>query len=233
MFDKAALEKMLFDKLALWTCSVNGYQHSLSLLMSGSFLQTFPTGSHVIHNEGELSMHYRLDDQLIYIISFTFMNESILGGSDEIVALLTRIQGVGGGFAAVHDATKSLKDVAPPFVLLAALEGFAMALGLKMLVGVSEKDASEPQNRLGAHHHFFNAVGAIQTCDFDRALASSRAGYFRLPLPIPEKPITDVKRSHRSRANGKRRLKKEISGAVYNTTLTQRADTHPHPLIPV
>ncbi len=193
----------------------------MSVLLSESFLQPFRSGYHRVTSDGELSIHYSINNIVIYIMSFTFVSGRIFGQTDDTIVFVTRIQGVTDNFVSVRDATKSLKDISPPFALMAALEGFSKNLGIKTLIGMPHQKQDSEQHEDFApvkDNSVFVALGATRITEFDTASTRSHVDYFRLPLPIPEKPITHVKRSHRSRAQAKRRIRKQISDVVHDVT---------------
>ena len=111
--------------------------------------------------------------------------------------------------AKIKLATKTLVDVAPGALLLAALQGIAMALGIGDLASVSATNQSLYSEQYdgvfrSAYDEFFTELG----------LAKSEAGFFLSPVPIAEKPLSLIKQGHKLRTRAKRAFKAEITLAV-------------------
>ena len=114
-----------------------------------------------------------------------------------------------GKYDRIQRATKVMSDVAPASFLLAALQGFAEALGIVEIVGVSALRQSNYHEEFAAvfrksYDDFFNNLGAV--------LGSENL--FTCPVPIPEKPLQDVKPGHKLRTKEKRAFKREVADAV-------------------
>ena len=102
-------------------------------------------------------------------------------------------------------ARKVLADVAPNALLLSALQGIGTALGIEEMASVSSTLQSvyreEIANRLQrAYEDFFGELG----------IEKNEKGFLVTSLPIPEKPMTEIKSGHKLRTKEKRALKLEI-----------------------
>jgi len=159
--------------------------------------------------EGELSLTLERNGIGIYVISFSIVPGSIVNSEAPEVLLISRVQGMKGKYKMIQEATKVMSDVNPASCLVAALQGFAEAFGICEIVAVSavrQSAYSEDQAEMfrKAYDEFFYTVGAVLGSD----------NFFHCPVPIPEKPIQEVKRGHKLRTKEKRAFKREVSDAV-------------------
>ena len=139
-----------------------------------------------------------------------------------------------GKYKLIRDATKTMNDIAPASLLLAALQGFAEAFGISEFVGVSAvRQSAYTEERTEvfrkSYDEFFLNVGAVLGPD----------NLFRCPIPIPEKPLQEIKRGHKLRTKEKRAFKRDIAAAVHRffkmnqrmrkerTRLGQQSEVHP------
>jgi uncharacterized protein VirK/YbjX len=159
--------------------------------------------------EGELSLDLELDGVGIYVISFTIVPGSIVKSEAAEVLLISRMQGMKGKYGLIQRATKTMNDVAPAWFLLAVLQGFAGAFGIREIVAVSAmrqsasgEDCEEEFRR--SYDEFFNSLGAVMGPE----------KLFRCPVPIPEKPLEEIKRGHKLRTKQKRAFKREVADVV-------------------
>ena len=125
------------------------------------------------------------------------------------VLLISRIQGTKGEYKFIQRATKIMNDVAPASFLLAALQGFAEAFGVVEIVRVSARRQST-YNEVYAevfrksYDDFFVSVGAVL----------DRENLFHCPVPIPEKPLQEIKRGHKLRTKEKQAFKRNVADSV-------------------
>jgi uncharacterized protein VirK/YbjX len=155
--------------------------------------------------EGELSLHLRVDGVIVYVLSFTIVPGWVVKSQADEILLITRLQGVKGAYPPISYATKTLHDVAPGALLLAALLGIAQAFGIVEIAAVSgvlqsyysEGDAAAFKE---AYEDFFTELG----------IPKSASGFFHIPLPFQEKPLTFIKHGHKIRTREKRAFKKQI-----------------------
>jgi uncharacterized protein VirK/YbjX len=159
--------------------------------------------------EGELSLTLEHNGIGIYVISFSIVPGSIVHSDAPEVLLISRMQGMKGKYQLIQQATRAMNDVAPASFLLAALQGFAEAFGVSEIVGVSAVRQSaycEESDEIfrKAYDEFFTTVGAVLGSD----------NLFRCPVPIPEKPLQDVKRGHKLRTKEKRAFKRDVADTV-------------------
>jgi uncharacterized protein VirK/YbjX len=159
--------------------------------------------------EGELSFDLEVDGMAVYVVSFTIVPGAIVESEASDVVLISRLQGVRGMFEQIRRVTRALHDVAPASMLLAALQGLAEAFGFRAIVSTTAERQASYTGKSGreffdAYDAFFHEVG----------IDLGPAGLFHCPIPIPEKPMSEVKRGHKLRTKEKRAFKREVSAAV-------------------
>jgi uncharacterized protein VirK/YbjX len=165
--------------------------------------------STVTHAEGDLSLVFEANALSVYQLSFTIGPGSVFGLLAPLVACVARIQGKGKGFQHIRHATKACRDVAPPLLLLAALQGVALALEITDVVGVDAGnqlsldmgDRSDGAQAPSVYNEFWLAQGA----------STIVRGMFHLPVPLPEKPLSQVKQGHRRRAAQRQEFRRAVT----------------------
>ena len=155
--------------------------------------------------EGELSLFLRVDGEIVFVLSFTIVPGWVVKSQAAEILLITRLQGIKGAYPPISYATKTLHDVAPDALLFAALQGIADAFGIGEIAGVSASMQSCYTEDCAAsfkqaYDDFFTELG----------IPKSAAGFFRVPLPLQEKPLTFIKHGHKIRTRGKRAFKQQI-----------------------
>jgi hypothetical protein len=158
-------------------------------------------------DEGELSLNYEVNGKVVFVLSFTIIPGWVVQSEAREVVLVSRLQGVKGCFDEIQRATKTMYDVAPPALLFAALCGVAEAFGIERMAGITaamkpgfhfyEGEAAHIQQ---AYDEFFIELGAIR----------GPADFYLAPMPPQEKPMTSIKRGHKTRTRKKRAFKQEI-----------------------
>ncbi|MFC5863829.1 DUF535 family protein [Acidicapsa dinghuensis] len=197
-FPEKMLRKIMMDRVTLFEIFEGGERYEITLHFS-----------HSSEKEGELTLDLHVQGNDLYVISFTVVPGAIVKSSEPDVLLVTRVQGLRGEYRAIQQATKALRDVAPPALLMAALQGFADGLGIREVVGISAV-------RQSAYSEQYKEVFFRSYDEFfvDAGLTAAEDHLYRSPIPIPEKPIQDVKRGHKLRTKEKRALKREIIDGV-------------------
>ena len=155
--------------------------------------------------EGELSLSLQVDGEIVYILSFTIIPGWVVHSKSEEVLLISRLQGTPGCYPQIRLATKSLHDIAPPALLLAAIQGFAMAVGISGLAAVSASTHRYTCKEFApvlkeAYDDFFTEIG----------ICKNYKGFFLSSLPLREKPLEHIKHGHKLRTKQKRAFKKKV-----------------------
>jgi uncharacterized protein VirK/YbjX len=163
-----------------------------------------------LDNEGEVLLQFKSGSKAIYSLTFSIVPGHVLRVDEEQhVILVSRLQGKVGQFPEIRLATKQMGEVAPQAVLIAVLQGIALANDIRTVAGVAATnqlsfERSEDELLERAYDHFFQSVGATGPSD----------GFYFFEVPLPEKPIGP---GHRGRKQWKREFKKEITNATLIT----------------
>lgn len=192
------LRQMLFRELTVFEIDQEGARYSITLGLSRNDVR-----------EGELYLKLNTAGATIAILQFTIVPGWVVQSAAADVILVSRLQGMKGHFKQIYHATKALYEVAPPALLLAALQGIASALEIRELAGVcaaSQFSYTEEHAAIfkEAYDQFFIQLGAVR----------SSAMFYSSPLPVEEKPVEQVKRGHKIRTKRKRAFKLAISEQV-------------------
>jgi hypothetical protein len=100
-----------------------------------------------------------MDQVPLYVLSMTLVPHHVATRSWGInsqtgVMFVGRVQGVRDRVEEMRTATKALKDIAPPRILLCAVEALATTLGADIIAGVSNAEQLE-RRRQGDKHDTF------------------------------------------------------------------------------
>ncbi|MDB5989004.1 MAG: hypothetical protein JWQ10_407 [Herbaspirillum sp.] len=159
---------------------------------------------HTIDFEGDLCLIFKKDQVSIYRIIFVIANGSSFGLANDHVIFISSVQGM-GDFEDVKQATKVCRDIQPAQLLMAAMNGVGMALGVDTIVGIGNKNQiSQGDKFYFSYDKFFENYGdLIPTSNF-----------YKMPLPYAEKPLDLIDARHRKRSLQKRIFKNEIRDQV-------------------
>ena len=193
------------EQIAVWGHVVNTHRYDIRIACSD-----YPV-------EGELSLLFFMDDVMLYVISFTFIDASLKGmnaakGSNGI--LIARVQGVRDTKLLVNTSSKDHFQSLPTFLLYAALQGIAKALNQQFIIGLCAESSlsfdSDEDNYYGAYNAFWEKLGGHRVSK----------SYFELPVVQPAKQFSEVSARHRKRSIGRHELKKNIADQVEKTLST-------------
>jgi uncharacterized protein VirK/YbjX len=159
--------------------------------------------------EGELALKLLVDETQVFVLAFTVVPGSVVGSPSRDVLLISRLQGVRGCYREISSATKAMHEVAPAALLVAALRGVAEACGIREMAGVCairqvnySEDLSSSFKK--TYDDFFSELGATRTA----------ANFYSSPLPFEEKPLSFVKKGHKTRTKDKRAFKLQVAQEV-------------------
>ncbi len=192
------LQQILQGDVTVHTIPECGNQFSLSMGYSRAY-----------DKEGELSINLLVDGDVVFLLSFTIVPGWVVKSQAAEALLITRIQGMKGCYNQVHLATRTMHDVAPAALLLAALQAIASAFGISGLAAVCAFRQSSYSKELAgtfktAYDDFFVEPG----------LPKNTAGFFVTQIPIEGKPLSSIKQGHKLRTRDKRAFKLQIQSAV-------------------
>jgi uncharacterized protein VirK/YbjX len=158
--------------------------------------------------EGELSLHLRVDGGVVFVLSFTIVPGWVVKSGAAEILLVTRLQGVKGCYSQISFATRTLHDVAPAALLFAALQGIAGAFGINEITAI-------PAARQSAYSEECSASFKEAYDDFFSQLGMSKGstGFFCVPVPVQGKPLALIKQGHKLRTKEKRAFKQQVMSA--------------------
>lgn len=153
--------------------------------------------SHGYEKEGELSLQLRNAVDAV-LVTLTF---SLSDGRDGPMLIIGGLQGprrCDGDAGTIRDATKALNGLFPKRVVVEALVCLARELGIAQVVAVGRACHVYRSWRYRRHFSadydlFWESLGATRQPD----------GLFRLPLPLPRRPLEEI--ASKKRAEYQRR----------------------------
>lgn len=160
------------------------------------------------HREGELALELRVDGVRIYVLQFTVIPGRIVGAQARNAVLISRIQGVRGCYPLIQSTTKAFEDVAPPALLVSALQGVARVLGIGEWAGITAAKQTcfgwdRPDMFNTAYDDFFTQQGGVLTT----------ANFF-LGSFAEQKPLGPVNNGHKARKKKRRAIRLLLANQV-------------------
>lgn len=185
--------------------------------------------------EGEQSLVLIADGEVLYTIAFTFVPGRVTGSKHRQVILVSRIQGEpalpGEKLKAAQAALYRMRFGS---LLIAGLEGIAVALGISEIASVSST----------LHISYSNAYAARFEHEYDdflrdKGFSKNESALFVSAIPLKEKANSEIKSSRRSRAKAKRLIRRQISTCCRDYLLSVLqpirlvSESQPEPAVPV
>jgi len=195
-FRAAFLRTQLTRGLTLWRMPIAAYEARITLEFSSHDL------------EGELMLAFWLGEDWIYTASLTLAHGGVAqssgandGGAPAL--LISGLQGAAGRLALIRLATRACIEIAPPYLLLAAVKGIAATLGIERIlaVGNGRQLAKAAGKALFDYDRFWASAGGVATCD----------GFYQIPAALPDAPQPSAPPSREGR---RRQLKRGIAEAA-------------------
>jgi uncharacterized protein VirK/YbjX len=172
--------------------------------------------------EGDLtivmSATHGADDRYLHRLSFSWVDGAFAGVGTAVVPLIARNQGHRGEAAEAFAAfEQAFPHNSPSFFCFAALQGIALALGMKEAVAVksawqSAYTAADARHFANAYDGFWETLGGV----------TMNGPLWRIALPIEHKPLTEVSSRHRKRAALRRERWQAIGDAARLTIARHR-----------
>ncbi|MGA2562869.1 MAG: DUF535 family protein [Steroidobacteraceae bacterium] len=185
---------ILRNRPRLWERTVGSNVLAIKLSFTGE-----------LQHEGDLLLEFEQNSTPLYHLSYSIVPGYLVGSSVAQVMLIARVQGVAGELNAIRHATKICRDVAPPYLLMAVLQGIAEALHIGIIAGVKNEE------QLTANIDPSRIV-YFDYDDFWRAhMGAEATKFYLIPVPIPDKPLELINTVHRRRTRSKRRFKREVT----------------------
>jgi uncharacterized protein VirK/YbjX/tetratricopeptide (TPR) repeat protein len=165
--------------------------------------------SHDPIDEGELSLLFKFNGTVLYTVSFTIIPGYAVGLPDRHTLLISRMQGSRAKFQDIRHATKEMNDISPQALLIAALEGIAMAIGVAHVAGVSAANLASFSDQTAeflsrVYDDFYKTIG-IEPLSGD---------FYLMTVPFPKKALRLAKPGHRLRTKLKQKTKTDFAKSV-------------------
>ncbi|MEO3408352.1 DUF535 family protein [Mucilaginibacter sp. CAU 1740] len=161
--------------------------------------------THMLEFEGSLSLSLLVNNIKIAMLSFSIAPGVAFDLPDEQVIYMANMQRWGEHNEDIHKATKYFNDIIPATILLKTIEALASVLSISTAIGISAN------NQLTAiikndHERFYSIYDQFWL----NHGGELKNGDYIIPLPLVQKPIEQVKQTHRNRTLKKRERLKGI-----------------------
>jgi uncharacterized protein VirK/YbjX len=155
--------------------------------------------------EGPLSFYFKVNNDLISKMSFTFFPGHCVNSDVENTLYITHLQRAPTQEKNNESFYKYFKNIHPSAVLLKAIEAFALTLNIKQIIAITAKNQLNYayQENLNTFQHTYN--------DFwqERGGICRDDNYF-FTLPLSETPLLDIKQKHRNKTVKRRRRLRDV-----------------------
>ena len=185
------------NKILLWQKTVDDDVFTIKLSFTG-----------VLQHGGDLLLEFAERSQRLFHMSFTIARGHVAGSAAAEVLLIGHVLGIAGHFDDIRRPTKACLDVAPPYLLMAAVQGLADALSVNVIAGVRNTEQITA-NSSDSENVFFDYDAFWRT-----HLGNEAEKFFLISVPIPEKPMALISASHRRRTRLKRQFRSEVAEAA-------------------
>ncbi|MGZ8548976.1 MAG: DUF535 family protein [Sulfuricurvum sp.] len=198
-FNSAYKRMVYLDQgLTLWTNTVNGVNFVIKISME---LPKF--------REGELCISLFVDQQILYTITFTWINSNLFNLHSRIVPFIANSQGRN---RECTEPIQKFKDAFPQnlpiFFCFAAMQGVARTVGANQIIGVDYRhqvcyntnDSKILAQFPNTYDAFWESIGGVKL----------PSGAYLIPVPFQVKPLSEVAANRRGRAARRRAHWREI-----------------------
>lgn len=191
------LARICRGPLAVWEEPRNGTVYRIVLALPPSIKE---------QAEGDICLVFKADATDVFTLAFTICPGRSFGLAGDVL-YIGRLQGARQQMDLIRDSAKKCNGISQQTLLLAAAEGICLAMGIRWMVCPS----SRAQLSVGRQDEFSSGVSIYDQFWLD--IGATRLGEenFHLPVPMPHKPTSQIKRCHRSRAAGRRRYRDSVS----------------------
>jgi uncharacterized protein VirK/YbjX len=168
---------------------------------------------HAQRHEGLLSLELQCDGKILHRMAFSWVDAGLFGDAalSGPMMLVTRNQSFAAASAQRQAFDSAFPHNAPAYFCLAAAQGVAAQLGHAFMAGVRHTDQIAYEPRYAAsfqrsYTEFWEQFGGV---------ALPRYAY-KLAVPAPLKPLSEVKARHRARARDRRQHWQNIWQAAHD-----------------
>lgn len=154
----------------------------------------------IMGREGDLRLVFYMDDTEVYRLMLVFASGRDFDLPDETIAIASGTRGA-HDFEPVKLATKACCDIQPAHILMAALAAVAETTHVSTILGLHEQRQLLSGDKLCfSYARFFEMYGT----------QIPRQQMYRIRVPYLNKPVLEVKASHRRRNRRKREFRREV-----------------------
>jgi len=181
-----------------------------------------PSG--VLEFEGSLSLYFQMNDVKLATLSFSVAPGKLFNYTDENVFYIACLQQHKPKIDQINIAEKHFNEVKVANILLEVLEALGSIFDIKKLIGVSSANqlTASTNNYTVAYQSIYDEFWIKHNGIFD-------GQNYIIQLPIPHKPISSIKQTHRNRTLKKRKKLHEIRVKMLeNLFLLSAKSNHPN-----
>jgi uncharacterized protein VirK/YbjX len=182
------------NRIVLWQKTLGQDNFTIKLSFTGK-----------LQHEGDLLVEFQQNSVRLYHMSFTIAPGYLTGSKAAQVVLIGHVLGVAGHFDAIRHATKACLDIAPPYLLMAAVQGISDALNVEVIAGVRNRE------QITANSNDSEAVYFDYDAFWRTHVGSEGDRFYLISVPIPEKPLALISPSHRRRTRLKRQFRSDVA----------------------
>lgn len=167
--------------------------------------------SAVYEFEGSLCFYLKVNNHTIAKLSFTFAPGHIFNSAKETILYISCLQRLQPAYDELYKSIDFLKELHLSNILLKATEALGMALAIEQCLAISVNNQLSVENESAyqvlqhTYDDFWKEKGGIPT-----------NGDYLFSFPLYQKPISEIKQSHRNRTLKKRSKLNLIYSACYN-----------------
>jgi uncharacterized protein VirK/YbjX len=156
--------------------------------------------------EGELQLRFSFRSDL-YVLTFLLSPGDIFDMDCPTVLFIGGIQGRIGSREEMREASKLNGEISPAAMLILAVQAIAKVMRVDKLIAIGEDDHismgySRSKIKLDYGQFWIDAGGV------------RRGRHYVLPLETPQRPLSEISLSHRSRTRRKREAKQLVRQAI-------------------
>jgi hypothetical protein len=195
----------------IWRREIDG-EPPLSLILEPSALAPM---------EGELQLKFCFRS-VLYVLTFLFAPGEVFNRPSGRVLFIGGLQGRFGSRQEIREASKRNHEIAPATMLMLGVRTIAREFGVDEILAIGETDQvsmgySAPMVRFD-YGAFWAEIGGSRTELF-----------YTLPVDTPQKPLSAIPLTHRSRTRRKREEKQRIATSIAEQVrkLLAAEDTRP------
>jgi len=156
--------------------------------------------------EGELQLRFSFKTDLC-VLTFSIAPGKVFGATAETVIFIGGVQGRIGSREEVRQAARLNSEISPRSMLILAVQSLALAMGVEEIIAVGEDEhisRAYAQSKISFDYaQFWTETGGVRI-----------GRHYRLPVHSPQKPLSLVSPSHRSRARRRREIKASIQRSL-------------------